>query len=239
MLQPRRIATNPKVRSLRLFCSAVAVPAILLICRSVCFVIAPQQTVRQGADIGKGSLATRSDPAPNSGETPATFLDKLFRCDRRPIVLYDGHCNMCNKIVDGALVQDRGGQRLRFAALQSKVGYGILAYLGRSLEGIGPMAVVRPDGRCLIGSDAPLFVWRKLEGSSLLTGANILASVLVPKALRDMVYNAVALNLASVLGKREELRVGDEAVNRLSRYLPAEAVRRATRFIPDRIVAEC
>ena len=44
---------------------------------------------------------------------------KVFAKDSRPIVLYDGVCNLCNGGVNFALDADRSG-RLRFAALQSR-----------------------------------------------------------------------------------------------------------------------
>lgn len=53
---------------------------------------------------------------------PALFSDE----DSRPIVLFDGECNLCNKFVQTLLKYDSCGNdergNLRFAALQSRVG---------------------------------------------------------------------------------------------------------------------
>jgi len=150
-------------------------------------------------------------------ETPVELRDRLFREDQRPIVLYDGICGMCNTAVDVALNGDPEGKIFRFAALQSNVGRGLLSVCGREPDDLSSMVVVEADGTCLVQSAAALFVGRKLEQSPVLRGASEAASRLIPKAVRDLAYDALAANRYKVLGTRD-MRLGEEA--RTDRFIP-------------------
>lgn len=144
---------------------------------------------------------------------------KLFDGDSRPVVLYDGVCNMCNGAVDVAVSRDPDGTHFRFAALQSGIGRKLLTLCGRSPDDLSSMIVVQSDGTCLAKSDAALFVGRRLEGSPALSGVSEVASRLLPKAVRDLAYNALAKNRYRVLGRRDELRVGDKDKPTADRFL--------------------
>jgi uncharacterized ferritin-like protein (DUF455 family) len=52
---------------------------------------------------------------------PQTVSNRVFAKDKRPIILFDGVCNLCNNAVNLALDWDPKG-KLRFSALQSNVG---------------------------------------------------------------------------------------------------------------------
>ncbi|CAE7300132.1 yuxK [Symbiodinium necroappetens] len=168
----------------------------------------------------RSSLLQRSAGSSTDGAKVA--FKELFYDDDRPIVLYDGVCNMCNSAVDVALQKDPDGRRLRFSALQSEVGRQLLVFCGRRAEDLSSMLVVKPDGECLSQSDAVVFVGQQLEGSSVLQGLSKAAQALVPKPLRDGAYNVVAKNRYRVLGRRTELRLKqdgmeDRFVNRESK----------------------
>ncbi|KAL3810312.1 hypothetical protein ACHAXA_002567 [Cyclostephanos tholiformis] len=60
---------------------------------------------------------------------PALFND----VDSRPIVLFDGECNLCNKLVQTLLKYDSGGN-MRFAAFQSRVGDLLLRRMSNELR---------------------------------------------------------------------------------------------------------
>jgi len=156
-------------------------------------------------------------PKAVAGEPEETF-DSLFLNDQRPVVLYDGVCNMCNSAVDVALEKDPDGKKLRFAALQSDVGRGLLAHCGRDPGDLSSMIVVCPDGSCLAQSDAALFVGKQLESSPVLRGTSEVLSRMLPKGMRDKMYDTIANNRYRVLGKRQELRTG-EGDTRASRFL--------------------
>ena len=117
-----------------------------------------------------------------------------------PIVLYDGVCALCNRIVQFLLKRDRR-DRLRFASLQSDFAATILKRHGADASDLDTVCVVlnheQPDERLLARSDAILSLGRELDGIWSLA---VLGKVL-PRALRNWLYNLVARNRYRVFGK--------------------------------------
>jgi predicted DCC family thiol-disulfide oxidoreductase YuxK len=140
----------------------------------------------------------------------ATISSRVFGTDRRPVILFDGVCNMCNSAVNLSLDWDKGG-KLRFAALQSNVGRALLAANGRSADDISSIVLVTSDG-AYVKSDAILKITEELTPFSLLPlkPAAALARLVVPKILRDVIYDGVADNRYSVMGKRDECRLDSD-----------------------------
>lgn len=59
----------------------------------------------------------------------------VFENDTRPVLLYDGVCNMCNGFVNLFLDVDKD-EKFRFSALQSQTGRALLSLSGRSADDI-------------------------------------------------------------------------------------------------------
>lgn len=59
----------------------------------------------------------------------------VFEQDTRPVLLYDGVCNMCNGFVNLFLDIDTD-KKFRFSALQSQTGRALLSLSGRSPDDI-------------------------------------------------------------------------------------------------------
>ncbi|CAI5942605.1 unnamed protein product, partial [Closterium sp. NIES-65] len=145
------------------------------------------------------SRVTALSAAAKSVETSTeNGLVDHFATDDRPIVLYDGVCNMCNGGVNFALDADPQG-RLRFAALQSEAGRALLARSGRSPDDISSIVLVERDG-AYIKSDAVLRIARLLD---LPYPPLAFLAALAPKPLRDVVYDGIANNRYSILGMRD------------------------------------
>ena len=72
---------------------------------------------------------------------PSIVMDRVFEKDKRPIILFDGVCNMCNNAVNLALDWDLKGA-LRFAALQSNVRRALLQVHGREANDISSIVFV-------------------------------------------------------------------------------------------------
>jgi predicted DCC family thiol-disulfide oxidoreductase YuxK len=117
---------------------------------------------------------------------------------RSPVLLYDGSCGLCQGSVQWLLRRDRRGV-LRFAALQSKAAAGLLAAAGA----IGPLpdSVVLLDGRGVhVKSAAALAVAGRLG----LPWSLARVFWLVPRPLRDWVYDWVARNRYRWFGRKTE-----------------------------------
>lgn len=146
------------------------------------------------------------------GQQYSTLLDpkivsqRVFATDKRPVILFDGVCNLCNNAVNLALDWDPQG-KLRFSALQSDVGKSLLEANGRAPNDISSIVVVTEDG-AYIKSDAILKITEELTPLSLLPlkPAAILGRYIVPKFLRDIIYDGVADNRYDLMGKRDQCR---------------------------------
>lgn len=156
------------------------------------------------------STAAASTAGPTAD--PSVVSQRAFASDRRPIILFDGICNMCNSAVNLALDWDPSAN-LRFAALQSNVGQALLQANGRDADDISSIVLVTSDG-AYIKSDAILRITEELAPKwlpvPLARPAAKAGRLLIPKFFRDLIYDGVADNRYSILGMRDECRLGDE-----------------------------
>jgi predicted DCC family thiol-disulfide oxidoreductase YuxK len=121
------------------------------------------------------------------------------------VILYDGVCVFCSRWVRFVAARDKA-QRFRFTAIQS--GYGTRLALAFGIDPGDPdtNAVVH-GGIAYFKSDAALTVLSHLRGWGWVRMLR-----LVPKPLRDAVYNLVARNRYRIFGKYEECFVLDESL---------------------------
>ena len=116
------------------------------------------------------------------------------------VILYDGVCGLCNRVVQAVLHRDPAGH-FRFAALQSGFARRTLARHGKDPCDLGTMyVVVDPEGpaeRLLAKSDAALHVLGRL-GHGRLLGAVLRA---LPTRLRDRGYDAIVSRRYRLFGR--------------------------------------
>lgn len=134
-----------------------------------------------------------------------------------PIILYDGVCGLCNRLVKFLLKHDKDG-RLRFASLQSAFAEKVLSRHGFDAKDLDTVHVVenydRPGERVLQRSDAILRAGRELGG---FWGTSSSIAKIVPRSIRDLVYRFVATNRYRVFGKYDSCMLPDP--NQRSRFL--------------------
>ena len=134
-----------------------------------------------------------------------------------PIILYDGVCGLCNRLVQFLLKHDREG-RLRFASLQSDFAAQVLGRHGIDPKDLDTVHVIvnhdQPDERVLQRSDAILRAGRELGG---FWGASSSIARVVPRPLRDVVYKLVATNRYRMFGKFDTCMLPDPSQR--SRFL--------------------
>jgi len=137
--------------------------------------------------------------------------------EEHPIVLYDGVCGLCNRMVQFLLKRDDKA-RMRFASLQSDFAAKVLTRNGIDPKDLDTVHVVvnyeRPEERILNRSDAILRACHELGGPWKTSAA--LARI-VPRALRDLVYRLVARGRYRVFGKYETCMLPDP--NQQNRFL--------------------
>jgi predicted DCC family thiol-disulfide oxidoreductase YuxK len=138
----------------------------------------------------------------------AALLDKT---EQRSLVLYDGMCGLCNRVV-GFLVKRDRQDRLRFTALQSGPGREILARHDRSDGDLETVLFVQnwgePSEELLTRSDAAISATRALGGIWRLA----IAFCVVPRIVRDAVYNFIARRRYRLFGKFATCPAPDAAV---------------------------
>ena len=118
------------------------------------------------------------------------------------VVLFDGVCLLCDRLVGFLLAHDRH-RRLRFAALQSDPGRALLERLGVAAPAGEPQTVYLVEGeRLRERSDAILRALVLLGLPWSLAGA----CYLVPKPLRDGAYRFVARHRSRWFGRADACR---------------------------------
>jgi predicted DCC family thiol-disulfide oxidoreductase YuxK len=139
-------------------------------------------------------------------DDPSAVARRVFATDKRPVILFDGVCNLCNGAVNLALDWDPKG-KLRFSALQSNVGRALLTANGKNANDISSIVLVTQSGT-YIKSDAILKITEALTPLRFLPmkPAAIVGRLVIPRFLRDIIYDGVANNRYDLLGKQDQCR---------------------------------
>ena len=129
-----------------------------------------------------------------------------------PILLFDGHCNLCNAWVQ-FIVKRNPAKTIRFASLQSNAGRALLAEHKITQDYLDSLVLIEEE-RFSVSSSAAL---RTL--SYLSTWESQLKLLLVlPRPLRDFVYRFVAKYRYKWFGRREQCMIPTAELN--ERFLP-------------------
>jgi len=152
---------------------------------------------RTDADGGGDSDAPEATADVASDRDPADVVDSLAK----PLLLFDGVCNLCNGFVRFVVKFDAEGSVL-FAPLQSDVGQELLEREGMPTEDFDSFVLVE-DGEYYTKSTAVLRVTRLLDGPLPLT----YPAIYLPRGLRDRIYDLVANNRYRLFGKKESCPV--------------------------------
>lgn len=115
----------------------------------------------------------------------------------QPIVLFDGVCNLCNGAVQFIIRHDKKNIFM-FASLQSEVGRKILEQYNFPLDEFNSFILIE-NNKAYTRSTGALRVAKKLNGLwPLLYGF-----IIIPKLLRDGIYNWVGRNRYKWFGKKD------------------------------------
>lgn len=115
-----------------------------------------------------------------------------------PIVLFDGVCNLCNRSIQFIIERDQD-KTFRFASLQSPVGQTLLKQFNLPTDQFDSFILVDKN-QYYTQSSAALQVIKRFSGLWKLGYIGIV----IPKRIRDWMYQFVAKNRYRWFGKRDQ-----------------------------------
>jgi predicted DCC family thiol-disulfide oxidoreductase YuxK len=118
-----------------------------------------------------------------------------------PVLLFDGVCNLCNGFVQFIIKRDTKGI-FRFTSLQSDIGQQLMKDHGFPTDELNTVILIK-NGQVYTHSDAPLQIARHLSFPWPLF--SIFA--IVPKMIRDRIYDWVARNRYKWYGKKDSCMI--------------------------------
>ncbi len=127
----------------------------------------------------------------------AELYDKIQVAKNHPVLLFDGVCNLCDGLVQFIIKWDEKA-RFRFASLQSEIGQELARQAGLDPSDMGT-AILYDEEEFHLKSDMALGVARNLGG---LWGVFGIFRI-IPRSVRDGVYDWVARNRYQWFGKKE------------------------------------
>jgi len=115
----------------------------------------------------------------------------------RPVILYDGICNLCNSSVRFILKHDTR-EKFLFSSLQSDASKKLLLHLNYKIIEMNSILLVE-NGQIHEKSDAVLKIASELRFPWKLTAS----FRVLPRKVRDSVYDFVARNRYGWFGKKD------------------------------------
>ncbi len=119
--------------------------------------------------------------------------------DNRPILFFDGECNLCNSSVQFIIKRDKK-KKFLFAPLQSERGKQAVAEVQQQMLKVPDSVILYYNGKYYSRSSAALRIARLLGGVWSL----LYAGMILPGFIRDGVYEWIARNRYKWFGKRNE-----------------------------------
>ena len=120
---------------------------------------------------------------------------------KRHIILFDGICNLCNKVVQFVIKRDRQ-QLFQFASLQSEAGSALLKEMNMPEDNFNTVVYIC-NNKAYIKSDAALKIAASLPFPINLS----IIFKIVPKFIRDAVYDFIAKNRYRFFERKAECMI--------------------------------
>ena len=121
--------------------------------------------------------------------------------EKGSILLFDGHCSLCNAAVDFVLKRNTK-KKLLLASIQGTAGQRVLKMYQLPPSYLDTLVLVE-QGQLYLGSTAALRVARLLRGGWPL----FYALIIIPKGLRDRIYQWIGKNRYKWFGRRASCRM--------------------------------
>lgn len=118
----------------------------------------------------------------------------------KPVILFDGVCNLCNKSVQFVIKRDTEGL-FKYASLQSGFGQQLLKEFNLPQDKFNSFILFQ-DNKIYTRSTGALRMLTQLEGWKWVRVLNI-----IPRFIRDGVYNIISKYRYRWFGKKDECMI--------------------------------
>lgn len=115
----------------------------------------------------------------------------------KPIILFDGICNLCDGVVQ-FIVRHDPNKKFLFTSLQSEAGQTLLKQYQLPLENFNSFLLIQ-DGKVYNKSTGALKVARQIKG----VWKWLYIFIIIPTFIRDAVYSWIAKNRYEWFGKKD------------------------------------
>ncbi len=121
--------------------------------------------------------------------------------ENKKFILFDGVCNLCNGAINFIIERDTKNV-FQFAALQSEAGEALTTKFGIDTQKVDSIILI-DNGTYYAKSTAALRVSKYLSGAYPL----LYGFMIIPKFVRDWVYDYIAKNRYKLFGKKESCMI--------------------------------
>jgi len=118
--------------------------------------------------------------------------------DDKPVIVFDGYCVLCSRWANFVIKHD-GAKRFRLLAAQSDLGEALYAHFGIKSDDYDTNILIE-DGRIRVKSDGSLAMFAGLG----FPWSAMSVFRLVPRPLRDWMYDRLARNRLKWFGQHEQ-----------------------------------
>jgi len=123
------------------------------------------------------------------------------------LILFDGQCKLCNYSVLFIIKRDKKAI-FKFASLQSEVGRVILNQFGIDPMKVDSIVYIK-ENNYFLRSSAILNILKDLGGKWRL----FFALIIIPRFIRDAIYNIIANSRYRLFGKQNRCVVSDDEIS--------------------------
>jgi predicted DCC family thiol-disulfide oxidoreductase YuxK len=113
------------------------------------------------------------------------------------ILLIDGYCNLCNRLVKLIIKRDKKAKFL-FVSLQSASGQSLLKKFGLPTDDFDSVVYIRSD-KYFLKSSAILHILKEMGGIWKL----FFIFIIIPNFIRDFIYKIIANTRYKIFGRND------------------------------------
>jgi len=113
------------------------------------------------------------------------------------ILLFDGYCNLCSRLVNFIIKRDKKAKFL-FVSLQSASGQSLLKKFGLPTDDFDSVVYIRSD-KYFLKSSAILYILKELGGIWKF----FFIFIIIPNFVRDFIYKIIAKTRYKIFGRHD------------------------------------